>query len=174
MENAELSALDVRGAAVSIQAVCDPRATAGRRATGNTHAAVGLSSAIPTGADEGTAARLDLSPSAEQAMTTQLDTRPVLTTETPPVAAPRVVTMIEPPRGWQWLNLRELWLFRELVFFLAWRDVKVRYKQTVLGAAWAVLQPAMMMVVFTILFHKMAASAPRTAIIPIPNECRII
>lgn len=67
-----------------------------------------------------------------------------------------VETVIEPPRGLQWLNVRELWLFRELIFFLAWRDVKVRYKQTLLGAAWAVLQPALMMVVFTIFFSRMA------------------
>ncbi len=88
-------------------------------------------------------------------MATQLETRSAAT-EAPPSSdtAPPAETLIEPPRGWQWLNLRELWRFRELVFFLAWRDVKVRYKQTVLGAAWAVLQPAMMMVVFTILFHK--------------------
>jgi lipopolysaccharide transport system permease protein len=66
------------------------------------------------------------------------------------------VTVITPPRGWQLVNVRELWQFRELVFFLTWRDVKVRYKQTVLGAAWAVLQPAMMMVVFTIFFGRMA------------------
>src|SRR5207245_2234688 len=64
--------------------------------------------------------------------------------------------VLRPPRGWQLINLRELWHFRELLYFLTWRDVKVRYKQTVLGAAWAVLQPAMMMVVFTIFFGRMA------------------
>ena len=53
------------------------------------------------------------------------------------------------------MNLRELWHFRELLYFLAWRDVKVRYKQTVLGAAWAILQPASM-VVFTIFFGRLA------------------
>ena len=66
------------------------------------------------------------------------------------------VTIILPPNGWQLINARELWQFRELLFFLVWRDVKVRYKQTVLGAAWAVLQPVMMMVVFTIFFGRMA------------------
>jgi lipopolysaccharide transport system permease protein len=66
------------------------------------------------------------------------------------------VTVIRPPCGWQLIDLRELWRFRELIYFLTWRDVKVRYKQTVLGAAWAVLQPAMMMVVFTIFFSRMA------------------
>jgi lipopolysaccharide transport system permease protein len=68
--------------------------------------------------------------------------------------APR--TVIRPPRAWQLINFRELWQYRELVFFLAWRDVKVRYKQTLLGAAWAVLQPGLMMVVFTIFFSKLA------------------
>jgi lipopolysaccharide transport system permease protein len=72
-------------------------------------------------------------------------------------AAPLVApTVIEPARGWQWLNVGELWRHRELLFFLAWRDVKVRYKQTVLGVAWAVLQPALLMVVFTIFFARLA------------------
>jgi len=66
------------------------------------------------------------------------------------------VTLIEPPNGWQLINVSELWKFRELLFFLVWRDVKVRYKQTLLGAAWAILQPAMMMVVFTIFFGRLA------------------
>jgi lipopolysaccharide transport system permease protein len=65
-------------------------------------------------------------------------------------------TVIEPPAGSQLVNVRELWQFRELVFFLAWRDVKVRYKQTLLGAAWALLQPFLMMMVFTIFFGRMA------------------
>jgi lipopolysaccharide transport system permease protein len=73
----------------------------------------------------------------------------------PPVEAAHR-TVIEPPAGWQWINFGELWKFRELLFFLAWRDIKVRYKQTVLGAAWAVLQPAMMMAVFTIFFGRLA------------------
>src|SRR6478609_52648 len=71
-------------------------------------------------------------------------------------AAEPAETFIRPATGWQLLNVRELWRFRELLFFLTWRDVKVRYKQTLLGAAWAVLQPAMMMVVFTVFFKKMA------------------
>jgi lipopolysaccharide transport system permease protein len=64
--------------------------------------------------------------------------------------------VIRPTRGWQLINLRELWQYRELIYFLTWRDVKIRYKQTVLGAAWAVLQPAMMMVVFSIFFGHIA------------------
>lgn len=72
-----------------------------------------------------------------------------------PAAAEQPVTLIQPPSGWQLVNVRELWHFRDLLYFLAWRDVKVRYKQTVLGAAWAVLQPGMMMVVFTIFFSRL-------------------
>jgi lipopolysaccharide transport system permease protein len=68
----------------------------------------------------------------------------------------RPQTVIEPTRGWDILNLRELWKFRELLGFFIWRDVKVRYKQTLLGAAWAILQPALLMVVFTIFFSRMA------------------
>jgi lipopolysaccharide transport system permease protein len=61
-------------------------------------------------------------------------------------------TMIHPPRGWAALNLAELWEYRELLYFLTWRDIKVRYKQTVLGAAWAIIQPFSTMVVFSIFF----------------------
>jgi len=66
------------------------------------------------------------------------------------------VLRIDPPSGWQALGLRELWAYRELVGFLAWRDVKVRYKQTILGAAWAVLQPLLTMIVFAIFFGRLA------------------
>jgi lipopolysaccharide transport system permease protein len=59
---------------------------------------------------------------------------------------------IQPTRGWTSIGLGELWQYRELVYFLAWRDVKVRYKQTVLGAAWAVIQPLGTMAVFTLVF----------------------
>ncbi len=62
---------------------------------------------------------------------------------------------IQPTRGWASLQLREVWAYRELLYFLVWRDVKVRYKQTALGVAWAVLQPLMTVVVFTIFFDRM-------------------
>ncbi len=65
-------------------------------------------------------------------------------------------TRIRPSQGWQLVNVRELWQFRELIYFFVWRDVKVRYKQTVLGAAWAVLQPLLMMVIFTVFFGRVA------------------
>lgn len=61
-----------------------------------------------------------------------------------------------PHRGWRVLDVGELWEFRELLYFLIWRDVKVRYKQTALGALWAVLQPAMYMVLFTVVFGRLA------------------
>lgn len=66
------------------------------------------------------------------------------------------VIRIESTSSWTDLKLNELWEFRELLYFLIWRDVKVRYKQTVLGAGWAVLQPFMTMVVFTVVFGNLA------------------
>lgn len=66
------------------------------------------------------------------------------------------VTIIQPSKGWISLDLRELWRYRELLYFLVWRDVKVRYKQTALGATWAVLQPILTMVVFTLFFGRLA------------------
>jgi len=72
-----------------------------------------------------------------------------------PSAAPPV-TVIAPSRGFASLKLRDLWEYRELLYFLVWRDIKVRYKQTALGAAWAILQPVMTMVVFTVFFGRLA------------------
>lgn len=66
------------------------------------------------------------------------------------------ILIIEPSRGWVRLKLRELWDYHELVFFLIWRDVKVRYKQTVLGALWAIIQPLFSMLVFTVVFGRLA------------------
>lgn len=63
---------------------------------------------------------------------------------------------IKPSHGLAALNLRDLWVYRELVFFMVWRDVKVKYKQTLLGMAWAVIQPVMTMLVFTLLFDRIA------------------
>lgn len=66
------------------------------------------------------------------------------------------LVVIRPSQGWVPLRLHELWEFRELLYFFAWRDIKVRYKQTVLGAAWAIIQPFFTMVVFSIFFGKLA------------------
>lgn len=65
------------------------------------------------------------------------------------------VFTIKPSKPWSPLNLRNLWAYRELLYFLIWRDIKVRYKQTVLGAMWAVIQPLTMMIIFTIFFSRL-------------------
>jgi lipopolysaccharide transport system permease protein len=66
------------------------------------------------------------------------------------------IIFLRPSKGWTALNLRDLWRFRELIYFLTWRDIKVRYKQTVLGAGWAVLQPLVNMLVLTFIFGRLA------------------
>jgi lipopolysaccharide transport system permease protein len=66
------------------------------------------------------------------------------------------VLRLEPSRGWVSLNLGELWTYRELLYFLAWREIKVRYKQTALGAAWAIIQPFFTMLIFSLFFGRLA------------------
>src|SRR5437899_7624205 len=66
------------------------------------------------------------------------------------------VLRIEPSRGWVSLRLGALWEYRELLYFLTWRDIKVRYKQTVLGGAWAIIQPFFTMIVFSLFFGRLA------------------
>jgi lipopolysaccharide transport system permease protein len=68
----------------------------------------------------------------------------------------RPVLRIKPSKGWVSINLHELWEYRELLYFLTWRDVKVRYKQTALGVAWAIIQPFSTMVVFSLFFGRLA------------------
>lgn len=75
-------------------------------------------------------------------------------TDSPLYAVPHF--RIQPARGWVSLQLKALWEYRELLYFLTWRDIKVRYKQTVLGAAWAIIQPFMTMVVFSLFFGRLA------------------
>jgi lipopolysaccharide transport system permease protein len=83
--------------------------------------------------------------------------------DAPGQAAPRAgrkpLVLIKPSGARSALNLREVWAYRELLYFLTWRDVKVRYKQTALGAAWAVLQPLLMMIIFTLFFGRLAGIA---------------
>jgi lipopolysaccharide transport system permease protein len=69
---------------------------------------------------------------------------------------PKYYLRIEPSHGWVSLRLRELWEYRELIYFLIWRDVKIRYKQTVIGAAWAIIQPLLTMVIFSFVFGQLA------------------
>ena len=76
--------------------------------------------------------------------------------ESPVAAGTLPVVMIQPPKGWNALELGEVWAYRELLYFLIWRDIKVRYKQTVLGAAWAIIMPFFAMVVFSLFFGRLA------------------
>lgn len=64
--------------------------------------------------------------------------------------------IIQPTKGWQFINLGEIWRYKVLIYFLTWRDIKVRYKQTILGVAWAVIQPFFTMVIFSIFFGRLA------------------
>jgi lipopolysaccharide transport system permease protein len=84
------------------------------------------------------------------------------------------VTVIEPSRGWRSLDLKELWAYRELLWVLTERDIKVRYKQTVLGAAWAVIQPLMLMVVFSVFFGKLAKMPSDGIPYPIFAYCALL
>jgi lipopolysaccharide transport system permease protein len=82
--------------------------------------------------------------------------------------------LIRPPQGWVSLNLRDLWEYRELLYFLTWRDIKVRYKQTALGAAWAIIQPFMTMVVFSLFFGRLAGMASNGLPYPIFAYCALL
>ena len=80
----------------------------------------------------------------------------LMDSETSDVRRPKTAPVeIEPPPPWAPVNLTELWAYRELLYFLTWREVKVRYKQTAIGAAWAVLQPLLTMLVFTLVFGRL-------------------
>jgi lipopolysaccharide transport system permease protein len=76
-----------------------------------------------------------------------------MTIESTPETKPsKTVTILKPSTGWLSIDFKELWRYRELIFFLTWRDIKVRYKQAVLGIAWAILQPFLTMLIFTVIF----------------------
>ena len=85
---------------------------------------------------------------------------------------PRIT--IRPSKGWIRLDFQELWDYRELLYFLIWRDIKVRYKQTVLGAAWAVIQPFSTMVVFSIFFGRLAKIPSDGLPYPIFSYCALL
>lgn len=90
----------------------------------------------------------------------QIQDRPQMSRAVPAHTAPGARAIrplrIEPSRGWSSLRIEELWEYRELLYFLTWRDIKVRYKQTILGAAWAIIQPFFTMVVFSLFFGRLA------------------
>ena len=83
-------------------------------------------------------------------------------------------TFIDPPSGWTSIGFRELWDYRELLYFLTLRDVKVRYKQTALGAAWAVIQPLFMMLVFSLFFGRLAKIPSDGIPYPIFTFCALL
>jgi lipopolysaccharide transport system permease protein len=86
--------------------------------------------------------------------------------------APLIV--IGPDTGWPSLRLREIWEYRELLYFLIWRDIKVRYKQTALGAAWAVIQPFFTMVVFSVFFGRLARIPSEGVPYPVFAYCALV
>ncbi len=88
--------------------------------------------------------------------TREIDHNTVTSSRQPDIPDNSPLIRIEPTTGWISLKLKEVWDYRELMYFLIWRDIKVRYKQTVLGGAWAIIQPLFTMVVFTIVFGKIA------------------
>src|SRR5258707_14099334 len=79
----------------------------------------------------------------------------------PPHSSAATTIRIEPPRGLFELRLREVWAYRELLYFFVWRDVKIRYKQTVIGVLWVVIQPVLTMLIFTLFFGRLAKLAPQ-------------
>lgn len=81
---------------------------------------------------------------------------------------------IEPSTRWPALGLRELWEYRELLYFLTWRDIKVRYKQTALGAAWAIIQPFFLMVVFSLFFGRLAGVPSDGVPYPVFSFCGLL
>lgn len=93
---------------------------------------------------------------AQSAIGRELSSAAVAESLQPERASLRRMTLLRPSKGWTALKLAEVWEYRELLYFLTWRDILVRYKQTVLGAAWAILQPLLAMVIFTIFFGRLA------------------
>lgn len=87
---------------------------------------------------------------------TETDSKIPVPLERVPTGLNNLFVTIEPSESWVPLRLGDLWQYRELLYFLTWRDVKVRYKQTLLGAAWAILQPLLTMIIFSLLFGRLA------------------
>lgn len=94
------------------------------------------------------------------------------TSATPPAELP--IQVIAPVRGWVPIRLSELWEYRELLAFLVWREIKVRYKQTALGIAWAIVQPFMTMVVFSIFFGRLAGMPSEGLPYPVFTFCALL
>ena len=86
----------------------------------------------------------------------------------------RLITIIEPPRGWVTLGLRELWQYRDLLTLLVWRDFSARYRQSLIGIGWALIRPVISMLVFTLIFGKMAKLPSDGAPYPIFNYAGLL
>jgi len=86
---------------------------------------------------------------------TTVEKREVVT-PVPSIASQTTTTLIKPSQGWTSLELRNMWEYRELLYFLTWRDIKVRYKQTIMGASWAIIQPFFTMIIFSLFFGRLA------------------
>ncbi len=84
------------------------------------------------------------------------------------------ITLIRPASSWTAIGLKEIWEYRELLYFLVWRDVKVRYKQTALGAVWAIIQPFFLMVVFSLFFGRLAGVPSDGVPYPIFTYCALL
>lgn len=82
--------------------------------------------------------------------------------------------VIEPPKGWLGINLREVWAYRELLLILAWRDVSIMYKQSIVGIGWVIIQPVMTMIIFTIIFGKFAKLPSEGVPYPIFTYCALL
>src|ERR1700720_686709 len=95
-------------------------------------------------------------------------------TQTQAAVAEYPVVRIEGRRGWLALDLEELWAYRDLIYFFVWRDIKVRYKQTVIGAAWAILQPVLTMLVFSLFFGRLAKIPSQGLPYPVFYYCALL
>jgi lipopolysaccharide transport system permease protein len=89
-------------------------------------------------------------------MSTAVTPETLRTTPPAPRLPDKPLVVVAARKSWVGVNLKDLWTYRELLYFLTWRDVKVRYKQTLLGAAWALLQPLLLMLIFTFFFSRLA------------------
>jgi lipopolysaccharide transport system permease protein len=88
--------------------------------------------------------------------------------------APQPLRILEARPGWRLINFSEIWRYRELLYFLTWRDIKVRYKQTVLGAGWALLQPLATMLAFSLFFGRLAAKPEAAVPYPLFVLCGLL
>src|SRR5215469_2695387 len=103
-----------------------------------------------------------------------LTTLPPAIEPQPACASKPTTVRIEPPRGWLDPHFKELWEYRELLYFLVWRDVKVRYKQTVVGVLWVILQPLMTMGAFSIFFGRLAKLPSQGLPYPVFYFCALV